>query len=130
MRLGADRNLRVKGSLRGSRRLIVAVAALLFAFQSYAIGSHVHPLPTSQPERSAAPTHDGRTAPPIAPKSDDGANCPICQELLLYGSYVLPAVAALSLPSFGPAIELAQQTPFVAVNAVSHNWQGRAPPRI
>lgn len=130
MRLGANRNVRVKASLRGSQRLIVAFAALLFAFQSYAIGSHVHPLPTSQPEKPPALAHDGRTAPPIAPKGDDGANCPICQELLLYGSYVLPAVAALPLPSFGPAIELAQQTPFVAVITVSHNWQGRAPPRI
>jgi len=64
------------------------------------------------------------------PANDDPANCPICQEIMHAGQFVTPQAAALLLPtesvSFVP-ISLAIP---VFSEAVSHSWQGRAPPRI
>ena len=64
------------------------------------------------------------------PANDDPANCPICQEIMHAGQFVTPQAVALLLPtepvSFVP-ISLAIP---IFTEAVSHSWQGRAPPRI
>ncbi|HEY3778777.1 MAG TPA: hypothetical protein VGL35_12035 [Rhizomicrobium sp.] len=111
----------------GWQRLAIAFAMLAFAFQSYAIGSHVHPVPILA-DTLPGLHHTGAPAHPS--KSDDPANCPLCQEMLLYGSYVIPTAISLAPPDIVPALEISVRPVFAAVTAASHSWQGRAPPRI
>jgi hypothetical protein len=114
----------------GLQRLAVALAIFVFALQSYVIGSHVHPLPASHTGSLSALPHAAPRTPAHPSKGDDPANCPICQDLLLYGSYVLPAVVVLPLPDVVAAVEAARQPRVAALAAASHSWQSRAPPRI
>jgi hypothetical protein len=64
------------------------------------------------------------------PPKDDPANCPICQEILHFGSYVVPMpIAALLAALMVPIVaSIDSERPFVSV--ISHNWRGRAPPSI
>jgi hypothetical protein len=64
------------------------------------------------------------------PPADDPANCPICQEMLYAGHYVMPAAIFVVLPSLPVStIAVTVETP-LRLFAPSHNWRGRAPPRI
>jgi len=112
-------------------RLLGFVALLV---QSLAVQTHVH-LPWL--EHADAPlaslgagvpaddarSHDG------TPRHGDADHCPLWQELLHAGAFTMPG-AALSL--FVATVWHAPLVPgraVLAVSAVSHNWQGRAPPR-
>jgi hypothetical protein len=63
-----------------------------------------------------------------APKNDE-SHCPFCQAAASAGSFVAPATIVLLLPwqnvSLVPLF-LASKT---HVDAASHDWRGRAPPR-
>lgn len=68
--------------------------------------------------------------PPVDKSPFDGnpAECPLCQDFLIAGSYVLPVAIIAPAPSF---IYAPIEIPVALVHArksLSHIWQGRAPP--
>lgn len=103
------------------RRLLLVFALAAFAQASYITQTHIHPVASAA--TASAPSGHGQIPP-----RDDPSHCPICQEYLLAGAYISPALVALPLPTvvgfplFFPVVELE----FVAT--VSHSWHGRAPP--
>lgn len=111
--------------------LLLCVLALLI--QSLLVQTHIH-LPWL--EHAGAPAsveHNG----PIAhdhvhhgvPAHGDADHCPLCQALLHDGVFTAPA---LDLPALVPAVWHVITPPLpvaVTITAVSHSWQGRAPPR-
>jgi hypothetical protein len=107
--------------------LLVVFTIAAFAQQSYLTQTHVHVPPAlAGAGRSSVlgEAGDGKT-----PSRDDPAHCPLCQEIVIAGAYLMP-VAIVILPPLIRAfrIELpARDLPFIAT--ASHSWHGRAPPR-
>jgi hypothetical protein len=106
---------------RGATALpAILFLAFAFLFQGFAVQTHIH---TAVAAAAPAKTgHSGKTLP------DDPAKCPLCQEFLLSGSFVMPAAVALPVPAAAvftavrlPAAQLIRLFP-------SHSWHGRAPP--
>lgn len=110
------------------RRLLLAFTIAAFAQQSYLTQTHIHiPPALTATGKSAALDSGGHGK---TPSRDDPAHCPLCQEIVLAGAYLTPVAIVIPLPLL-PAfrIELpARELPFIA--AASHDWHGRAPPRI
>jgi hypothetical protein len=109
------------------QRLVTFLAILAFTFQCILVQSHVH-----GPREAPPVVHSVSVSVPVlpGPGDEDPANCPLCQEMLHAGSYVTPVAIALHLPvavTFAAAPTLAI---IFQVFSPSHNWQGRAPPRI
>ena len=110
------------------RRFVTLAALLVFTWQCILVQSHVH-----GPQAVPSGSHVVKVSAPVAPAgpdNDDPANCPLCQEMLHAGTYVTPVAAILYLPV--AAVFIAAPV-FAAVRqrvTPSHNWQGRAPPRI
>jgi hypothetical protein len=122
-----------------ARWTITLCVFLAFAFQSYVTQTHIHfageaavdvfaPVEKSAPAAKIAP--QGKQKPDKTPPKDDPANCPICQEILYAGHYVMPAFVAPLLPSQPISIVPIVIALPTVVKTVSHAWQGRAPPRI
>jgi hypothetical protein len=120
------------------------VVLIAFLFQSFVTQTHIHfPGVTDrydginislakQDAAKAAPLKVSAHKPAPNKKSpaDDSNNCPLCQASALSGQFVSPAAIVFVLPSqpqsIAPAVILLARTSAV----VSHNWQGRAPPRL
>lgn len=111
----------------GWRQWVAMFALLAFSFQVQITQIHVHFASSfNLVEKSA-------TAQKIAPgknlpANDNPATCPICQAVLHGGQFITPSAMALALP--GEAVTLIPIFLAAAVthDAVSHSWQGRAPP--
>jgi hypothetical protein len=123
-------------------RVTLALTLIAFIAQSFAVQTHIHLESVAEAavvDKSAAaqktapdihgqdPQADrqGKTAP-----ADDSANCPLCQEYLYAGSYVTPAAIAILPPVLAVStvpVEIREMSP---VWAISHSWQGRAPPFV
>ena len=120
----------------GWRRLVLAVALLAFALQSYLTQTHIH-FATSQvfglssaDEFTPVAAHaGGKTDPAKAPSKDDPANCPICQAVMHAGQFVSPSAISFVLPSEAVCVVPLAIVIAIARTAISHSWQGRAPPR-
>jgi hypothetical protein len=125
------------------RQLLPALMLVAFALQSYITQTHIHIAGqvvtggftfadegSNAPQGKAATVAGDRADHGKPPPSDDPANCPICQEMLSAGNYVSPGVVAIPLPTLVTftiaSVDVAR--PFIS--AVSHDWRGRAPPRI
>lgn len=108
------------------RRVVVLLALLTFALQSYVTQTHIHfELSSANGIAAAAPL-----APPGKhPFQETPANCPICQEIAMAGHYVTPGAAVLTLPSQSVSIVPLKIVVRFVVEAVSHDWHGRAPPK-
>jgi len=117
--------------------LFVATA---FLFQSFVAQTHIHI--SSAVSTTTIVGTDADSAPAKAkrdqrlpsrghlPASDDPIKCPLCQAVGHAGQFVWPAAAVFLLPqipaaTIPPAIALGRTT-----GPGSHNWQGRAPPRL
>lgn len=118
-----------------ARRLVVLLAVLAMALQSLVVQTHVHR--TDAPgaaalasiDQSAAAAPSGKTAPDKFPIHEDPANCPLCQEFHHTGSFVAPTTAVLALPLSIHLSLIVFADPVLALRVLSHDWQGRAPPR-
>lgn len=121
----------------GWRLAVASVALVAFALQSFIVQTHVHFTPTETARLAAyIASH------PIAhaglddrhhdkyPANEDPANCPICQEILHSGQFVAPAAHVFLPPTIAVAIIAIVETELPFVVAFSHDWRGRAPPRI
>jgi hypothetical protein len=108
-------------------RLVVLLAVLAFAFQSYVTQTHIHDdLPQSSFIVKAvgdAPAH-GKKAP-LNP-----ASCPFCQSVALAGAFVSPTNVLFHLP-LAWVLSVAHVFTARATSAtIAHDWQSRAPPRV
>jgi hypothetical protein len=105
-------------------RLAITLFALLaFALQGYVTQTHIHLTRAMSASLSVPAEHEKY------PSKDDPSNCPICQEILHAGAFVTPSAVPLVLPSFAVSIIATIVEIPVAARTLSHNWQGRAPPR-
>lgn len=107
-------------------RLTMLLLALVFAVQSFAVQTHIHGQPVT------ALAHVSQVSTPAAPVPQDPfdpANCPLCQEMLHAGVYVVPVAAdflvILNAVALAPAFILLPH----AATERQHSWQSRAPPR-
>jgi hypothetical protein len=105
------------------RRAILALTLVTFALAGYATQTHIH-IPAGSEAGEVAIGHSGHGKAPL----DDPAHCPLCQEYLLSGAYVVPAPIVLPLPASAEfqAPRLVHELSFVG--ALSHSWNSRAPP--
>jgi hypothetical protein len=112
---------------RGWRFAAALLAMLTFAVQSYVTQTHIHfdaPVSSDGIAKAAPNAPQGKL-----PFKETPANCPICQEIAMAGHYVTPGAVALVLPSQTVSIvPIDVSVPFI-VEAVSHDWHGRAPPK-
>lgn len=114
----------------GLRHAVTLLALIAFVCQSYLIQTHIHGLP-----QSVVAMSDGKQyASPLSqndksPTDSDQANCPLCQDSLRAGSYVLPPVIAALPPTLVVSAILMAVVPSLTTKSVSHIWQGRGPPR-
>ena len=122
------RRIRIASAPAKGWRFAVALLALLtFFVQSYVTQTHIH-LDT------ASSTAGITTSAPDSPRGthpfkDTPANCPICQEIAMAGHYVTPAALVFALPAQHVSIVPIQIASRFIVEAVSHDWHGRAPPQ-
>jgi len=112
-----------------------------FALQSYVTQTHIHfdghavtgglgftsEFAKSIPAKASLPAHGDHDKYPPA---EDPANCPICQEMVSVGHFVMPAAVPVLLPALPVSIIHIVTVQSVRLFAPSHIWQGRAPPRI
>jgi hypothetical protein len=121
------RLLRILGGISGGaalwRRGILALTLVTFALAGYATQTHIH-VPAGSETGEVAVSHSGHGKTPL----DDPAHCPLCQEYLLSGAYLIPAPIVLSLPVVAEiqAIRPVHDLSFAV--ASSHSWNSRAPP--
>jgi hypothetical protein len=108
------------------RVALVQLVLAAFVLQSFVIQTHIHfaPAVLAQLTGKSDSHHDHW------PANDDPANCPICQELLHSGQFVTPAAQFLLPPTLAVSTIAVVDEALPFVFAPSHNWQGRAPPRI
>jgi hypothetical protein len=108
---------------QGLRRLIVVTLLILFAISNIAVQSHVH--------GSAAAFHkNGPSASnPSNPADNDTQSCPLCQEFLAGGSFVLPGAILVVLPALVGSIEMPVLVQRIG-HPAAHDWRGRAPPAL
>ena len=121
----------------GWRRVVLALALLSFALQSFITQTHIHFASvqafglSSDNFTPAAKIVDGKNTPEKkVPSNDDPANCPICQAAMHSGQFITPSAIGFALPSETIAIVPLAIAVLTASEVVSHGWQGRAPPRI
>ncbi|MDE2110043.1 MAG: hypothetical protein KGJ79_02795 [Alphaproteobacteria bacterium] len=135
MRRSARRDQKVgvqsvnRSAHRRFRLAATLLAFLTFTCQSYLIQTHIHGLPKSLVmlaggEQFVLPI----PAPDTSPLSGDPADCPLCQDFVIAGSYLVPLAIIAPPPAF---VFTAFDLPVTAAHPgeqLSHIWQGRAPP--
>jgi len=104
-----------------------------FALQSTITQTHIHIgsfSTTAGFSTDFKAVDSGKTGSSRLPGDRDPANCPICQEMMHAGQFVMPAALVFILPA--QAVSLVPPSIAIphVVETVSHSWQGRAPPRI
>lgn len=122
------------------RQVLPMLMFVAFALQSYVTQTHIHVAgyvatggigfvdedqgPMTGNVAAKSGEHD-RHSP-----ADDPANCPICQEMLYAGHYVIPVAVAILLPFVAVSTVTIVEAIPLRIFAPSHNWQGRAPPQV
>jgi hypothetical protein len=118
------------------QRSLLALTLVAFALQSYITQTHIH---FERNFAAGSLTQDGskalsgdavRDKHDKYPANEDPANCPICQEILYAGHYVAPTAIAVLPPSLAVSTIAIVAGELPSISAASHNWRGRAPPRI
>lgn len=110
------------GALRTLLNLVVLVA---FTLQAFLVQTHLHNLPVSlQPFGTVTASAPASKAPLDADK------CFLCQEYVHNGTYLTPAAAAVLPPSAVVSLLPRLIELVAAARPLSHNWMGRAPPRV
>jgi len=117
----------ITATLSPVRRLAMLAVLLAFAFQAYAVQTHLH----GQPRVASTAVQQFRNTPtqPLPNDPLDPATCKLCQEMVHSGAVITPAgpelvlllawVAAAPAPAQLTATAIAPET----------GWQSRAPPR-
>ena len=115
------------------RQVVAFTVAFLFGLSNYFVQSHVHiPSTLAAGVHSSFPGQWLNGDPNAKHRSgkDDPADCPLCQADILSGAFVTPApiifvpIISYVLTSFLPIRHV------VRLAHLSHDWYGRAPPRL
>jgi len=119
------------------------LALLAVALQSFVVQTHIHMVQGSGGIQTMSIVTAARhiaavAAVPVAsqaatprdkyPINEDPSNCPLCQEIAHSGPFVQSAAPLLALPSSVAAHFILFSEALPSFFAVSHSWQGRAPP--
>jgi hypothetical protein len=64
------------------------------------------------------------------PAPDNPATCPLCQEMLHSGSFVMPAAIGALPPGLAFSAVVPALAQRIGLHFLSHNWYGRAPPAV
>ena len=111
----------------GLLRCMLTVCILAaFALQSFVVQTHVHFAHSDITRFGARVIGHGHKLP----SRDDPANCPICQEMIHSGQFVAPTSPILFLPTMTVSTIAVVDRLLPFILALSHSWQGRAPPHI
>lgn len=115
-------------------RILAFAVALAFFLQSLVVQTHLHfppgPVGTTAAAISKTVGLSLGTMSPDLPLKGDPADCPLCQAGILSGAFIAPA-AAIFLPVISFILfKLGMPSDGALSLRPSHNWQGRAPPRI
>jgi hypothetical protein len=126
--------------LPSRRHAFLLFVATAFLVQSYVAQTHIHVLhPSSTTSSVDADSGSGPAKaksdrrPPSRdhlPANDDPAKCPLCRAFGHAGQFVWPAAAVFILPQIPVAIIPVAAALGRTTEPASHNWQGRAPPRV
>ena len=106
------------------RQVFAFFVLTVFLLQGFLIQTHIHGLPDAElPSAGVAVT-----APAGPDEHLDEALCPLCQETIRAGAFLLPSAFAALFPMLAattipPALGAA-----VAAAPLSHHWRVRAPP--
>jgi hypothetical protein len=117
------------------RTATVLFAAAAFLLQSLIVQTHIHGANFGNGNNVAQVLLKLVTGNEFAlpgkksiPERDDSAKCPFCQAVMHAGAFLSPAAAALAQPLECVSIIEIGFSALAAIEAVSHNWLGRAPP--
>jgi hypothetical protein len=108
-----------------ARRILVFVAVLAFALQSYIAQTHIHDVVFG-----GAAKITNTQSPVKAPLHDSQGDCPFCQAVLHAGAFVASATPSLLLPFVWVKTVALVFTARAASHTAAHDWQSRAPPRL
>jgi uncharacterized integral membrane protein len=109
------------------RQIIVVALLVIFAIANYAVQTHVHGNYLTGPLATSAKVLSDPG--PAEPADNDLQHCPLCQEFLSGGSFLVPIGVIIVTPVLtGDAV-------FAMVARVyghlrSHSWRGRGPPAV
>jgi hypothetical protein len=118
-----------------ARSAVVLLAFLALAIQTLVVQTHVHRageqgiISVLATDQTAKADPSGKTPVDKFPANEDPVNCPLCQEFHHSGAFVSPTAAVLALPFYVHLSLIVFNQPVIAVRALSHSWQGRAPPK-
>ena len=109
----------------GLRLAVTLLALVTFGFQSYLVQTHIHGLPLSV---VASDQHASSASSQRAPIDRGELKCPLCQDSVRAGNYLLPAAISALPPTLVVGAILVNTTSPSASKAISHIWQSRGPP--
>jgi hypothetical protein len=109
-------------------RLAILFALAAFLVQGLAVQIHIHGL-SAQPTHLAGAAQLTAPSAPLSQDPYDPANCPLCQEALHAGTYIVPAATEIFV--FLKAVALAPAFTLAPSHAAEpqQGWRSRAPPR-
>jgi len=117
------RAARPRGALR---RALTLLALIAFGLQGYLIQTHIHGLPLSV--AAASDQHHSSASSQKAPTDSGELTCPLCQDSVRAGNYLLPATISALPPTLAVRAILVNAASLFASKTISHIWQSRAPP--
>ena len=109
------------------RRLAMLVLLLAFAFQAYAVQTHLHGKPFSAAPVQLLKAH--APAKPLPADPLDPATCKLCQELVHAGAVITPGGPAFVLLLDWATVAVPPALLPAATTAARTGWQSRAPPK-
>jgi len=126
-----------------ARWLVAFIGLLALAIQSFVVQAHIHlPQGGIQTASLAAPAKNvatqsillaaGRTAATPGDKypiGGDPPSCPLCQAVAHSGQFLQSTAALAAIPSSVSVHFIIFSEALPSFFAVSHSWQGRAPPQ-
>ena len=108
------------------RRAVTLLALIAFGLQGYLVQTHIHGLPLSVVVANGQ--HSPSASSQKAPTGNSELKCPLCQDSIRAGNYLLPAAISALPPTLAVQAVLASAASLFASNAISHIWQSRGPP--
>lgn len=136
------RLIRAMTPLPNWRRGFLLLVATAFLLQGYVTQTHIHRTAEfgggvaslafdadKAPGKTSAADKRGEQRGKL-PANDDPAKCPLCQAVGYAGQFVWPAAIVFILPVQAASLVAASAPVFASPQLDSHNWQGRAPPRL
>jgi hypothetical protein len=108
---------------KGWRDVVMFALLAVFTLQTYVFQTHIHAAGDHAVKADSRDHHDR------FPPGDDPASCPLCQEFLHSGQFITPQALVLLPPMLAVSTLQHVDAALPHVEAPSHDWRGRAPPK-